>query len=126
MNNYINTSIYTGSDDALTVKLHNTEIVKIYSDKIGVRHSGKIKLNLGGWKTVTTKKRMNEASDAFMPGGLGFRVYQKDFEWYIERDNGDIYHWEGQSITFNADPATVKLKQRNASEGGGWYMETDE
>lgn len=129
MKNYINTSIYTGSDDALTIKLHNTEIVKIYSintNPLNQVHSGKIKLNHGGWQTVTTKRRMNEASDAFMPGGMGFKVYQKDFEWYIQRDNGDTYHWEGQFITFNADPATVKLKQRNASEGGGWYMETDD
>jgi hypothetical protein len=107
MKNYVNTSIYTGSDDALTVKLHNTEIVKIYSintNPLNQVHSGKIKLNHGGWQTVTTKRRMNEASDAFMPGGLGFRVYQKDFEWYIERDNGDVYDWEGQFITFSADP----------------------
>ena len=107
MKNYTNTSIYTGSDDALTVKLHNTESVKIYSintNPLNQAHSGKIKLNHGGWQTVTTKRRMNEASDAFMPGGMGFQVYQKDFEWYIKRDNGDVYHWEGQFITFNADP----------------------
>ena len=107
MNNYINTSIYTSSDDALTVKLHNTEIVKIYS----INTSGQIKLNHGGWKTVTTKKRINEASEAFMPGGMGFKVYQDDFEWYVKRENGDIYHWEGQFITFNADPNANKKEE---------------
>ena len=106
--NYINTSVYTGKDEALTIKLHNTEIVKIYhinTNPLNQVHSGKIKLNHGGWQTVTTKRRMNEASDAFMPGGMGFKVYQKDFEWYIERDNGDTYHWEGQFITFPIDPS---------------------
>ena len=69
---------------------------------------------------------MNEASDAFMPGGMGFQVYQNDFEWYIKRDNGDVYHWEGQTITFEADPNKVVLKMRDTADGGGWYMETED
>ena len=81
--------------------------MKIYS----INTSGQIKLNHGGWKTVTTKKRINEASEAFMPGGMGFKVYQDDFEWYVKRENGDIYHWEGQLITFNADPNANKKEE---------------
>ena len=83
-------------DDSIVVRYHNTDVISLTGNIVT--------LNNGGYETPTTKRRMNEASDAFMPGGMGFQVYQKDFEWYIKRDNGDIYHWEGQFITFNADP----------------------
>ena len=31
--------------------------------------------------TATTKRRMNQVSEYY---NLGFRVYQKDFNWYVE------------------------------------------
>lgn len=40
----------------------------------------RIILKSGGHQTVTTKRRMNEVSDEH---GLGFRVWQKDFEWFV-------------------------------------------
>ena len=42
-------------------------------------------LNSGGWYTNTTKTRMNQASNQF---GLGYRVFQKDFDWFIELASG--------------------------------------
>ena len=105
-------------DDSIVVRYHNTDVISLTGNIVT--------LNNGGYETPTTKRRMNEASDAFMPGGMGFKVFQKDFEWYIKRDNGDVYHWEGQTITFEADPNKVVLKMRDTEDGGGWYMETDD
>ena len=128
MKDYANTAVYRGKDDALVVKLHDTEIVSIEGNAshfVDDINKGNVRFNHGGWKSPTTKKRINEAA-SLVVGGHGWEVYQKDFEWYIKRDNGDVYHWEGQFITFPIDPNKVVLKMRNASEGGGWYMETDD
>lgn len=45
----------------------------------------KIILRSGGWMTATTKLRMNQAANQF---GLRFYVYQKDYEWYVTRPDG--------------------------------------
>jgi len=50
------------------IKYHNTIVVEYLPD-------GSCILRSGGWKTVTTKRRINEYSPV--------RVYQQNFEWYI-------------------------------------------
>lgn len=57
------------------VKYHATDVVKFNQEKII--------LNSGGWHTNTTKTRINQAANQF---GLDFRVYAKDFIWYIDYD----------------------------------------
>jgi hypothetical protein len=51
----------------------NTKIVHWDSNKT-------VTLNSGGWRTVTTKRKMVQASNQF---GLGYTVFQRDHEWYI-------------------------------------------
>ena len=64
------------NEDGYTiVRYHNTDVVKFNQDEIV--------LNTGGWRTVTTKARMNQASNQY---GLGFRVYQRDWEWFVDYD----------------------------------------
>lgn len=58
------------------VRLHSTDVVKF--------NNSFIVLNSGGWRTATTKARMNQASQEF---GLGFYVYQKDYRWYVKQGN---------------------------------------
>lgn len=53
----------------LIIKYHQTPIVAWYKDKIVLNH--------GGWKTTTTKSRMN----TFLP--QGYKIYQNNFEWFI-------------------------------------------
>ena len=55
------------------VRYHQTDVVKFNHEKII--------LNSGGWNTFTTKTRMNQASNQF---GLGYYVYQRDFDWYVD------------------------------------------
>ena len=50
------------------IKLHNTYIVMMYPN-------GDYELNHGGYKTKTTKKRMNQYSPA--------NVCQRNYEWYV-------------------------------------------
>ena len=83
-----NTYLVVRDDGGYGVKLHDTEVVIHYKDKIV--------LNSGGWRTVTTKERMN----SFSP----FCVYQKDYQWFVDgkpfkdhmtlQSNGNGYYWE--------------------------------
>ena len=59
------------------VQYHDTIVVEFTDDTI--------KLNSGGWRTATTKLRMNQVSDQY---DLGFRVYQKYDSWWVEPKNG--------------------------------------
>ncbi len=63
-----NTYLVVRDDGGFGIRLHETEVVIHYSDKIV--------LNSGGHKTVTTKDRMNR----YTP----FNIYQKNHKWFLE------------------------------------------
>ena len=76
------------TDDGFTrVTYHQTAVVKF--------NHNEIILNSGGWETVTTKSRMNQTSNQF---DLGFNVYQKDFEWFVNYNGKDYYYVDGMRI----------------------------
>ena len=52
---------------------HNTVVVKW--------NKNKIVLDSGMWLTNTTKTRMNQASNQY---GLGYTIFQKNFQWFVE------------------------------------------
>lgn len=54
------------------VLYHNTIVVS-YNDE-------SISLNSGGYRTVTTKRKMNQASNQF---NLEYSVFQKKGDWYV-------------------------------------------
>ena len=66
------TSIFTDEHGALCVKYHATVVAKRNAD-------GSIVLNGGGYRTATTKTRINQALHTW---GSDWFVYQKDFNWY--------------------------------------------
>ena len=77
------------------VKYHQTDVVKF--------NEHEIILNSNGWTTATTKARMNQTSNQF---GLGFQVYQKDFNWFVDWHYTDR-HNEPQTIEY-FDGLTLK------------------
>jgi len=85
------------------VRYHNTDIVTIdwienYKDDPNPNMLGMITLNTGGWFTQTTKARMNQVSEVF---NLGYRVFQKNYKWYVELDKYTtkyIPFWENTAI----------------------------
>lgn len=90
----------TRKDGVLRVVYHSTEVVRVDAD-------GVITLDTGGWKTVTTKTRMNQAANQF---GLGYLVHQENFDWFVRIPQGDgdnrwrnalIIPFNGREITFN-------------------------
>jgi len=63
-----NTYLVVRDDNGYGIRLHNTEVVIHYKDRIV--------LNSGGWQTVTTKARMNEYTN--------LNICQKDFQWFVD------------------------------------------
>jgi len=82
------TTVRSEGDGHLSVVYHATEVVK--------RENGVITLDTGGWKTATTKTRMNQASSQF---GLGYNVFQKNHEWFVD--------YEGKTLPFDGDKITL-------------------
>ena len=61
------------------VRYHDTDVVVFSKDAIF--------LNTGGWKTDTTKLRMNQASNQF---NLGYQIVQHNFDWYVRYNGTEV------------------------------------
>jgi len=83
---------------ATTIKTENGITQVTYHSTVVVEFNHeKITLNSGGWRTATTKTRMNQTSNQF---DLGFGVFQKDFDWrvYINRLDVSLPFYDGMII----------------------------
>ena len=71
----------------------------IYRDTavVTIRNNAEIILDTGGWATSTTKTCMNQVAAQY---SLGFRVYQKDFDWFVD-------YKDTKAIPFNNDTLTL-------------------
>ena len=86
LSNYKTT--WTNNDGVGSVIYEETAIVSWMNNKITLRS--------GGWKTATTKKKMNQASHQF---NLGYRVYQVARNWFVDLPDGDTV-WFTDGMTF--------------------------
>lgn len=86
-----NTYLVRVDDKTFGVKLHNTIVVYIHQN-------GRYTLDTGGWRTVTTKDRINRYGPA--------RVHQNNNIWYI----GDGVFEDGVVVLGNGKPVT-KLRE---------------
>ena len=82
------TVVYNDGGDTV-VRYHQTEVVRF--------NNRRIFLNSNGHQTQTTKLRMNQASNQY---GLGFVVYQKDFNWFVD--------FKGETIPFTDEMVLVR------------------
>jgi hypothetical protein len=77
----------------LTVRYVVTDILKMWT-------AGNVTLNSGGYRTVTTKRKINQASAEF---GLGISVWQKDHVWYVRNAFGVTQPFrDGMAVACNA------------------------
>ena len=89
---------HTISKHATTVATLDGYTLVIYHQTVVVKASDDtVTLDSGGWHTVTTKTRMNQASNEL---GLGYRVFQKSYDWYVQLRNGATIPFE-DGMTFN-------------------------
>lgn len=75
-----NTYVERRGED-IAVKLHNTDVVTYRPD-------GSITLDSGGWRTVTTKARMNEFSPLSVGSVRGVWQVSPRYDW----DNAALFH----------------------------------
>ena len=100
-----NTIEYHRADGTRVVRLHHTDIIEF-------RPNGKIKIDTQGWKTITTKDRLN----CQLPWP-DYRITQEKGQWYVYRDgwNGDkIAFYDGIVLpdAFKKPAASVKAEKR--------------
>jgi hypothetical protein len=91
-----NTYLYP-ANDGIAVRLHATDVVVIHPDNTYT-------LNSGGWRTVTTKARINEFSPA--------RVSSHNGIWYAgEYPFVDGIRVDANGIAINADKESGKIER---------------
>jgi len=83
------TRVYNEGGDTL-VRYHNTVVVKFNDDRVI--------LDSGGWRTQTTKNRMNQASTQY---DLGYHVYQRDYTWYVDFKGDTLEFFDGIKLFIN-------------------------
>lgn len=82
------TTIAAGEPGETVITYVSTPIVKFDRDKVT--------LDSGGYRTVTTKRKMNQAARQF---SLPYSVYQRDFDWFVyNRHNGHTAPFEDGMI----------------------------
>jgi len=76
-----------------SVQYHMTVVAKIVDTSEGM----KVRLDSGGYKTFTTKKRMNQAFEHWK---LPWIVYQKNHHWYLyNTETGQILdYYDGMKV----------------------------
>ncbi len=79
------------SRDNTTVLTENgVSTVMLHGNKIAEVGETWLKLYDGGWRTATTKARLNAILSAH---GNGEYVFQKDYQWFIKL-NGEVVPFE--------------------------------
>ena len=78
-------------EDTTKVIYHETAVVTF--------NKYTILLDTGGYKTRTTKLRMNQTSQVY---NLGFKVFQKNKKWYVEF-NGVTKQLRGVTMVISRD-----------------------
>ena len=96
-----NTYLVVRGDGGYGIRLHDTEVVIHYEDRIV--------LDSGGYKTVTTKSRMNDYSPHM--------IYQKNHVWYVNDEipfEDDITLYNNGTIKGEGvnPKETIKLAKR--------------
>ncbi len=82
-----NNTIAERSQDSVGIRLHGTIIVRFHRDAV--------ELNSGGYRTVTTKSRMNSLLNRYA-------VYQRRGDWFVmDRSTGTDYPFDdGMSLPY--------------------------
>ena len=90
-----NTNVdYNSNTNCSTVVLHRTAIA-VYD-----HNTSALKLNTGGWHSNTTKSRLNAILQELIAGA---RVFQKNFDWYLQTNNQTVDFWDGMILTHTSE-----------------------
>ena len=91
-NNWSNSNTfveYNSNTDCSTIVLHRTAIA-VYD-----HNTNALKLNTGGWQSVTTKSRLNAILQGLISGAS---VFQRDFIWFLNYNNQTHNFFDGMIL----------------------------
>lgn len=80
----------TSNKNFVAVKYHKTRVFE-WDKALGL-----VTLDSGGWDTVTTKNRINQALNQFLPKVDAY-VYQENWQWYL-RYNSHVYEFRDKMM----------------------------
>ena len=89
---------WAGSNTTVSYnELTNCSSVYLHGHQIATldHHTNALKLSSCGWQTVTTKSRLNALLSEFK---YGCRVFQKQFNWYLQSVNQTVDFWDGMIL----------------------------
>lgn len=81
-----NTYVEWFGRDCIAIRFHATRIISFTAD-------GRILLTSGGYRTVTTKDRLNQ----FGPAEV--RIHQANYAWYVTTPTGEYPFVDGIEVT---------------------------
>jgi hypothetical protein len=100
-----NTFQYATEDGREVIRLHYTDIVERLP-------KARLRLNSGGFRTVTTKDRINTALS-----GTEYRLNQSKGVWTIQRNGESVPFYDGMTLPEAFDsPAARKKAERKAEK----------
>ena len=89
---------WSGSNTTVSYnELTNCSSVYLHGHQIATldHHSNALKLSSCGYETNTTKSRLNALLSEFK---YGCRVFQKQFNWYLQNVNQTVDFWDGMIL----------------------------
>ena len=96
MNQAISTETDWKKDNTQVVNIEGVSFVYLYSNLIAMVGDTWLELFDGGYKTSTTKSRLNAILQEF--GIAGERVYQKNFTWFVNYNGFPIPFFSGMRL----------------------------
>ncbi|GAG03802.1 unnamed protein product, partial [marine sediment metagenome] len=82
----------------VNVRYWETDVVS-FNDRL-------IVLESGGYRTNTTKKRMNPVSDQY---GLRYLVFQKNFDWFVDFGGETVDFEDGMILDRKCSRSVINL-----------------
>ena len=101
----------------------NTEVVRVFNSHSDVylhgnhiatvKDNGDVSISNAGWRTVTTKSRLNAIINEFLDGTKN-GVYQKNHEWFVI-DHGRHYDFDSSAwYSFKSNALDVTYSVTNS------------
>jgi len=110
-----NTFEHSVKEGEVRYRLHNTDIA--------VADSEGVQLFTGGWKTITTKDRINKILSSLR---LGISVSQKSGKWYLHCPTTRVEFFEGIKVNRNGQASEPsKSAPRDAAQVGVWVKKVN-
>lgn len=83
---YKTLAVLTPTSDEVVVFHHDSVIARIFQD-------GGLAVTSGGWRSSTTKGRLNQI---LSDNSTNYRIFQKNYQWFVRNtETKRIIEWEG-------------------------------